>query len=86
MNDASLIPAYHEPMGVQWLTADEQRAWRAYVRAGTMLTARLNRMLQAECGLSLSEYEVLVQLSEAPGGALRPFQLRLALDWEQSRL
>ena len=73
-------------MAVQWLTADEQRAWRAYLRAGTMLTARLNRQLQADSGLSLPEYEVLVQLSEAPEGRLRPFQLGLALDWEQSRL
>ena len=73
-------------MAVQWLTADEQRAWRAYVRAGTLLTARLNRQLQADSGLSLPEYEVLVQLSEAPDGQLRPFQLGLALDWEQSRL
>ncbi len=70
----------------QWLTADEQRAWRAYLRAGTLLTARLNRQLQADSGLSLPEYEVLVQLSEAPGGRLRPFQLGLALHWEQSRL
>ena len=70
----------------RWLTADEQRTWRAYLRVGTMLTARLNRQLQADCGLSLPEYEVLVQLSEAPGGMLRPFQLVLALDWEQSRL
>jgi DNA-binding MarR family transcriptional regulator len=70
----------------QWLTADEQRAWRAYLRAGSRLTARLNRLLQADCGLSLPEYEVLVQLSEAPRGKLRPFQLGLALDWEQSRL
>jgi DNA-binding MarR family transcriptional regulator len=70
----------------QWLTPDEQQAWRAYVRAGSLLTARLNRLLQADCGLSLPEYEVLVQLSEAPQGKLRPFQLGLALDWEQSRL
>jgi DNA-binding MarR family transcriptional regulator len=70
----------------RWLTADEQRAWRAYLRAGSLLTARLNRLLQADCGLSLPEYEVLVQLSEAPQGKLRPFQLGLALDWEQSRL
>jgi DNA-binding MarR family transcriptional regulator len=69
-----------------WLTADEQRAWRAYLRVGTMLAARLNRQLQADCGLSLPEYEVLVQLSEAPDGKLRQFQLGLALDWEQSRL
>jgi len=73
-------------MAAQWLTADEQRAWRAYVRAGTLLTARLNRQLQADSGLSLPEYEVLVQLSEAPGDQLRPFQLGLALAWEQSRL
>jgi DNA-binding MarR family transcriptional regulator len=45
-----------------------------------------DRLLQADCGLSLPEYEVLVQLSEAPRGKLRPFQLGLALDWEQSRL
>jgi DNA-binding MarR family transcriptional regulator len=73
-------------MAVQWLTAEEQRAWRAYLRTGTLLAARLNRQLQAESGLSLPEYEVLVQLSEAPGGRLRPFQLGQALDWEQSRL
>jgi DNA-binding MarR family transcriptional regulator len=48
--------------------------------------ARLNRQLQADSGLSLPEYEVLVQLSEAPDGQLRPFQLSQALDWEQSRL
>ncbi len=63
-----------------------QRAWRAYMRATTLLTARLNRQLQADSGLSLPEYEVLVQLSEAPNGKLRPFQLGLALEWEQSRL
>lgn len=73
-------------MAVPWLTAEEQRVWRAYVRTGARLTAQLNRQLQADSGLSLPEYEVLVQLSEAPAGTLRPFQLGLALDWEQSRL
>ena len=73
-------------MAVRWLTADEQRAWRAYVRAAALLTTRLNRQLQADSGLSLAEYEVLVRLSEASDGELRPFQLGLALDWEQSRL
>jgi len=73
-------------MADQWLTADEQQAWRSYLRARTLLAARLNRQLQADSGLSLPEYEVLVQLSEAPDGKLRPFQLGVALDWEQSRL
>jgi len=69
-----------------WLSAGEQRIWRAYVRAGALLTARLNRQLQADSGLSLPEYEVLVQLSEAPDHRLRPFRLGRALEWEQSRL
>jgi DNA-binding MarR family transcriptional regulator len=73
-------------MAVQWLTAGEQRAWRAYVRAAPRLTAALNRQLMTDSGLSHAEYEVLVQLSEAPDGKLRPFQLGLTLDWEQSRL
>ena len=70
----------------EWLSEDEQRAWRTYLRMGSLLPAALNRQLQQDCGLTLPEYEVLVQLSEAPQGKLRPFQLGLALDWEQSRL
>jgi DNA-binding MarR family transcriptional regulator len=69
-----------------WLTEDEQRAWRAYLRAQTMLAVQLSRQLQADSGLSLPEYEVLVHLSEAPEGRLRPFQLGSDLGWEQSRM
>jgi len=50
------------------------------------LTAALNRQLQTESGLSLADYDVLVQLTEAPDGRLRPYELQRALDWEQSRL
>ncbi|HSZ41814.1 MAG TPA: MarR family transcriptional regulator [Trebonia sp.] len=73
-------------MSGDWLTADEQRAWRTYLRMSTLLPAQLNRQLQRDSGLSLPEYEVLVQLSEAPGRRLRPYQLCEALNWEQSRL
>jgi len=69
-----------------WLTADEQRAWRTYLRMSSLLPAQLNRQLQQDSGLTLPEYEVLVQLSEAPGRVLRPFQICEALNWEQSRL
>src|SRR5215469_12272588 len=69
-----------------WLNADEQRAWRTYVRMSSLLPAQLNRQLQQDSGLTLPEYEVLVQLSEAAGGRLRPFQICEALTWEQSRL
>lgn len=70
----------------QWLSPDEQRAWRTYLRMSTLLPSYLGRELQRESGLSLPEYEVLVQLSEAPGHRMRPYQLCEALNWEQSRL
>jgi DNA-binding MarR family transcriptional regulator len=69
-----------------WLTADEQRTWRTYLRLNSLLLARLNRQLQQDSGLTLPEYEVLVQLSEAPQQRRRPFQICEALNWEQSRL
>ncbi len=69
-----------------WLSASEQRAWRAFLGLHRELNARLNRQLQAESQLSLSDYEVLVVLSEAAEGRLRPFELCDFLQWEQSRL
>jgi DNA-binding MarR family transcriptional regulator len=64
----------------------EQRAWRSYLRMHTELLRHLNRQLQDEAELSVPDYEVLVHLSEAPGGRLRVFQLGAALRWEKSRL
>ena len=50
------------------------------------VSSALQRQLQRDTGLSSPDYEVLVYLSEAPGGRLRPFQLGDALQWEKSRL
>src|SRR5260370_40673136 len=69
-----------------WLSDDEQRAWRTYLRMSSLLPAALNRELQQDSGLTLPEYEVLVQLSETPQQRLRPYQICEALNWEQSRL
>src|ERR1700761_9538372 len=77
---------YAGRMTAAWLSEDEQQAWRTYLRMSSLLPAALNRQLQQDCGLTLPEYEVLVQLSEAPQGRLRPFQVCEALNWEQSRL
>jgi DNA-binding MarR family transcriptional regulator len=70
----------------QWLTDDEQRAWRGVVQMTSRLDARLNRELQQSSGLSLADYDVLVLLTEAPDGRLRMFELVDDLQWEQSRL
>jgi len=73
-------------MSGEWLTPEQQRTWRTYLQVSTLLPAYLARQLQRDSGLSLPEYEVLVQLSEAPGNRMRPYKLCEALNWEQSRL
>jgi DNA-binding MarR family transcriptional regulator len=70
----------------RWLAADEQRAWRAWLDAHAGLSARLNRELQASSGLSLSDYDVLVHLTDVPEGRLRAFELGGGLQWEKSRV
>ncbi len=69
-----------------WLTASELAVWRAWVRLQMPLAAALNRQLAASSSLSLSDYEVLVHLSESDCGSTRVSDLAAALDWERSRL
>lgn len=71
---------------VQWLNDDDERAWRTVLRMHRRLVAQLHRQLQADSGLSLADYEVLVHLTDQPQGRMRPYELQDALDWEQSRL
>lgn len=70
----------------RWLTAREQRAWRAYLDMNSRLAARLNRELQDEFGLSIADFSVLVQLSEHVDARMRVLELARALRWEKSRL
>ena len=69
-----------------WLTDDEQRVWRCYLRATELLHARLNRQLQRDTGFSEGDYAVLVNLSESPHDRLRGYELAAAMQWEKSRL
>ncbi len=62
------------------------RAWRGFARMQAQLLARLNRELLRNSGISASDYAVLVCLSEAPQGRMRPFELGAELRWEKSRL
>jgi DNA-binding MarR family transcriptional regulator len=70
----------------RWLTEEEQRAWRGLLQMTSQLNARMNRQLLQEYGISLADYEVLVVLSEAPGGRRRVFEIADMLSWEQSRV
>ena len=55
----------------RWLTARENAAWRAYLDSSRVLFAALEAQLQADAGMPLAYYEILVNLSEAPRHTLR---------------
>jgi DNA-binding MarR family transcriptional regulator len=72
-------------MEPNWLSPDEDRAWRAFVFAQRQLVAHLNRGLEAS-GLSGADYAVLVALSAIDGDRMSARELCTTLDWEKSRL
>lgn len=69
-----------------WLDDDQQRLWRRWVAVSSELPAALHRQLQADSGLSLQDFEVLVRLTEAPDRRARVTDLAHAVGWERSRL
>lgn len=71
--------------GTRWLDAEEQVAWRSYLRAARLLDEELRRGLEQH-GLSHSEYEILVRLSEAPGRIRRMSDLASGVVSSRSRL
>lgn len=54
---------------------ERMAAWRALIEAHGALLCRLEQELEAERGLPLSWYEVLLRLSAAEGGRLRMSEL-----------
>jgi DNA-binding MarR family transcriptional regulator len=55
------------------VSADDPRlgAWRAFIHANARLQRRLDEELQATHGISLAEYDALLQLVNAPDRRLR---------------
>lgn len=70
----------------RWLDETQQRSWRAFLGGSTVLMDRLDRDLRTEHGLSMSEYEILVRLSEAPDRSIRMADLAAALSHSRSRI
>ena len=71
---------------LRWLTKRERAAWAGFMAMRFKLLSHLARELQRQTGLSEADYDVLVALSEAPGGRFRLGELGERLDWEKSRL
>jgi DNA-binding MarR family transcriptional regulator len=70
----------------QWLSDDEEQAWRAFRRMLTALPARLGRDLAHDSGLSPADFEVLSTLSEKPGHRWALKDLAAKMEWSRSRL
>src|SRR6201989_2185071 len=63
------MPAIDTP--ITSLTTQELAAWRGMLEAHALLTRQLDAQMHAEHGLSLSAYEVLMFLDDAPGHRMR---------------
>jgi len=70
----------------RWLTAEEQRAWLAYIDFSTLLTDHLNRQLRRDAGLTHTDYSLLAHLSSAPDHTLGMSDLAHRLKITRSRL
>ena len=70
----------------RWLDDEQQEVWRSWLEVNARLFARISRELQANSGLSLQDYDVLVALTDVPDGSVRMRDLGLKLQWEKSRL
>jgi DNA-binding MarR family transcriptional regulator len=57
------------------LTAVELAAWRGMLRVNAQVMQQLDAQMRHEHGLSVSSYEVLMFLAEAPGHRLRMSQI-----------
>lgn len=72
-------------MQADWLSDAEMAAWRNYIETYADLSAALERDL-AEHGTTLGDYQVLVFLSEAPGGLMQMRDLAEVLHLSPSGL
>jgi DNA-binding MarR family transcriptional regulator len=72
--------------GHRWLTDEEQRVWRAYLHATTLLEDHLDRQLQRDAGMPHIYYGLLVGLAEAPRRRLRMTELARNAKITRSRL
>lgn len=69
-----------------WLDDHQQRVWRLWLDVTNSLPVLLNHELAHDSELSLQDFEVLVQLSEADEHSMRVVAMADSMHWERSRL
>ncbi|WP_116952275.1 MarR family winged helix-turn-helix transcriptional regulator [Jiangella endophytica] len=76
----------HEDEQLRWLDEQEKAAWTGLISLVLLLPAKLESPLRQEHGITLFEYLVLSQLSEAPQRKLRMGELAFLASGSLSRL
>jgi len=71
---------------MEWLSEEQQAAWRPFVALLLRLPAALDAQLQKDAGITQFDYLVLSGLSEAPGRTLRMSELAATANSSLSRL
>jgi DNA-binding MarR family transcriptional regulator len=69
-----------------WLTAEEQRAWLAWLGASELMMSALDAQLQRDAGFPHAYYAILAQLSHAPERTMRMSDLASVVNSSASRL
>lgn len=67
------------------LSAQERRAWFAYMKLQLRLRYEMNRQLQTDSGISLADFDVLVALTSEKHGRMSVSALSTRIGWERSR-
>jgi DNA-binding MarR family transcriptional regulator len=70
----------------RWLTKEQQVHWRSWLTASTVLPEQLSRELQESHGLTITDYEILVRLSETENKSIRMSDLASLTLLSRSRL
>jgi len=70
----------------RWLSKEQQSHWRSWLTATTVLREQLSRELQDSHGLTITDYEIMVRLSEADSRSIRMSDLATLTLLSRSRL
>ena len=70
----------------RWLNSRQQRDWRSFLSIAIVLPDQFSKDLQDQHDLTLSDYEILVRLSEAPDHCMRMSELAERVMSSRSRL
>ncbi len=70
----------------RWLSKEQQAHWRSWLTASTALREQLSRELQELHGLTITDYEILVRLSESENNSIRMSDLATQTLLSRSRL